>query len=472
MNFFTKTLCYFAGANLRILRKYPEEIMRYSSIGTTIFFTGLFASLSGGYAAYKIFHNFEASILIGVIWGLLIFNLDRYIVMSLQKKGDFLQEFLTALPRILLAIMISFVIAKPLEIRIFEDRIASVIDDKKTELKKRGIIDREVIYGSDKLSEEILNIEDEISELEKLKSERPKGKIFQDLLNEKEALENTLETQKNNFDLEQSKVSRFFGNYTVKKIIDGKEIEVPATRSKDLQPSIWQKIRPTVLRRDRSKIDIQTTTENLEANRVQRKNELKVHNKNYNEKISAKKEELKAKKQEKVKSDKESKIARDNTDAINNRAFSENFIAQLEALGVLTKYKENTTDNEGNIIEVNNTLYWVNIGIILLFIMIETAPIFVKLISPQGQYDIAFQTKLAVDEAKEVSEANIKLLQNQQAEDLELFVSQQEKKHKQQALIKLLQKWETKTEHKINSLKGFKKFQELLKKIITFKRKG
>jgi hypothetical protein len=70
-----------------------------------------------------VFDNLIISLLFGIVWGLMIFNLDRYIVSSMRKEGSFINEFKLALPRIILAIIISVVIARPLELKIFEKEI-------------------------------------------------------------------------------------------------------------------------------------------------------------------------------------------------------------------------------------------------------------------------------------------------------------------------------------------------------------
>ena len=116
-----------AGANDAILSKCPSESSKYAGIGATIFFTGVFAALAGGYALFTIFDSYVAAIFFGLLWGLMIFNLDRYIVSSMRKNGNPQQEWLTALPRIVLAVIISIVIAKPLELRIFEKEVESEI---------------------------------------------------------------------------------------------------------------------------------------------------------------------------------------------------------------------------------------------------------------------------------------------------------------------------------------------------------
>src|SRR5687768_13185186 len=112
-----------SGADLELLKKCPTESSKYVGIGATIFFTGLFAALSGGYALFTVFDSFIAAIVFGLVWGLMIFNLDRYIVSSMRKEGKFGREFVLATPRILLAILISIVIAKPLELKVFDKEI-------------------------------------------------------------------------------------------------------------------------------------------------------------------------------------------------------------------------------------------------------------------------------------------------------------------------------------------------------------
>src|SRR5688500_13748424 len=116
----TSFFIFCSGSDAELLEKCPTEISKYAGIGATIFFTGLFAALAGGYSLYTVFDNVWFAILFGVAWGLMIFNLDRYIVSGIRKEGRPRREFVMAIPRILLAMLISVVIAKPLELKIFE----------------------------------------------------------------------------------------------------------------------------------------------------------------------------------------------------------------------------------------------------------------------------------------------------------------------------------------------------------------
>ncbi len=70
---------------------------------------------------------FIPPLLFGLVWSLLIFNLDRFIVSTIRKRDQFGREFLQATPRIILAIIIAIVISKPLEIKIFEKEINTVL---------------------------------------------------------------------------------------------------------------------------------------------------------------------------------------------------------------------------------------------------------------------------------------------------------------------------------------------------------
>jgi len=116
-----------SGATVSILKRCPTEQSKYAGIGATIFFTGLLAGLSSGYALYSVFDSIGYAILFGAVWGLMIFNLDRLIVLSMRKSNNKYKEFMQATPRFILAVLIALVISKPLEIKIFEKEIATEV---------------------------------------------------------------------------------------------------------------------------------------------------------------------------------------------------------------------------------------------------------------------------------------------------------------------------------------------------------
>jgi hypothetical protein len=116
---------FCSGVHHSILKRTPTDLNKYVGIGATIFFTGVFAAIAGAYALFTVFNSYIVSAIFGLLWGLMIFNLDRYIVSTIKKKGSFFRDFISAMPRILLAILIAVVIAKPLELKIFDSEIQS-----------------------------------------------------------------------------------------------------------------------------------------------------------------------------------------------------------------------------------------------------------------------------------------------------------------------------------------------------------
>lgn len=116
---------FCAAADSEILRRCPTaEHQKYASIGATVFFTGMLAALSGGYALYTVFGSVGIAIGLGLFWGLLVFNLDRFIVSTIKKSTHRFGQLKQVLPRLLLAVFLAIVISKPLELKIFEQEIA------------------------------------------------------------------------------------------------------------------------------------------------------------------------------------------------------------------------------------------------------------------------------------------------------------------------------------------------------------
>lgn len=140
-----------AGGDRYILERatYSDQI-KYMCLGGIVVATGLMAGLAGGYAFYTIFspkgsalideiHGPTAisSTIFGIFWGLMIFNIDRFIVTS-TGKGDGTEkitwdEFRSAIPRILMGAIIALTISKPIEIRMFQTEINIKLKEKQIE---------------------------------------------------------------------------------------------------------------------------------------------------------------------------------------------------------------------------------------------------------------------------------------------------------------------------------------------------
>jgi len=154
-----------SGADTDILKTCSKaEQIKYAGIGGTVFFTALMASIASSYALFTVFDNYFTAIFFGLIWGLLIFNLDRFIVSTIKKQNHKWRELWQATPRIILAVIIAVVISKPLEMKIFEKEINQVLLTKKNDLTlaNKNQIATQFTPEIDKLQTEINGLKNEI----------------------------------------------------------------------------------------------------------------------------------------------------------------------------------------------------------------------------------------------------------------------------------------------------------------------
>lgn len=175
-----------AGADEYLLRRstYSDQI-KYFCMGGIVIATGVMAAMAGGYAIYTIFEpkgsaldtdihtpTMFLSIAFGIVWGLIIFNIDRFIVTS-TGKGDGTeaitrQEFKSALPRILMGIIIALTISKPIEIRMFKSEIDQALFQKQEDIKEKDKKEAYASYETDlnQLNSKKDSLQNAINELE------------------------------------------------------------------------------------------------------------------------------------------------------------------------------------------------------------------------------------------------------------------------------------------------------------------
>ena len=148
----TRFLWMCAGADAAILERCPySDSVKFQGVGGIVLATSVLAFASGSYAFYTVFEPKTATalardvhlptaitaILAGVVWGLVIFNIDRFIVSS-TGKGDGTEkitatELAQSMPRLLLAILLGIVISAPLEIRILKPEIDAQLELEQNE---------------------------------------------------------------------------------------------------------------------------------------------------------------------------------------------------------------------------------------------------------------------------------------------------------------------------------------------------
>jgi len=165
LNSVQKLLIWSAGADQEILSQEScrTERYKYESIGTTVILTAIMAFCSGGYALFTVFGSLTISISLGFIWGSIIFNLDRFFILtaSQNKSSSKLQFWVGAATRLSIAILLGFIVAKPLELRLFESEINQKISQQRREREReesRKDQDTPDVKRINKINEEIDNL--------------------------------------------------------------------------------------------------------------------------------------------------------------------------------------------------------------------------------------------------------------------------------------------------------------------------
>ncbi|PHN01146.1 DUF4407 domain-containing protein [Flavilitoribacter nigricans] len=424
--FLTHFFSLCAGSDVDVLSKCSKkEQNKHAGIGATVFMTGLVAWISGGYAFHRVFFEQAGSsesifvgIALGLVWGLLIFNIDRFLVMSMQKTQGLWGQIAMALPRLLLAILISFVIAKPIEVRLFEDRIISEIllmkgaeyEERQAKLKER--------FGIPQLENDLLELDTTIEVLDSLYKSPPAVFQLKALIPEDSLCQVKLQGIKNTnggkiSELEQNnvKITREISqiNSTIQNLelivsdtlASAESIRNASTQSKRLintRNELYsrRRINNGVIERLLGEIE----TQEEECSDIREK--ISAKEEPYYIDIRQRLETAKNQKDSlikviaKGKQDLEQEFLRDT--AIIGDSYKPTLLTQIDALSSLTQWKKPIENDEGEIERPSNTLWWTGILISLIFIVIETAPILVKLMSDEGEYDLLVDK--TIDETK------------------------------------------------------------------------
>jgi hypothetical protein len=117
-------LAWLGGANTDVLDRVPTERARFIQMALVLLTTASIAVMSMMFALNDGVHvPFAAAVIGGLFWGFVILNLDRFLVLSMGHTRDWKRLVLMALPRLLLAAVISLVVATPMTLRIFQHDI-------------------------------------------------------------------------------------------------------------------------------------------------------------------------------------------------------------------------------------------------------------------------------------------------------------------------------------------------------------
>ncbi len=367
-------------------------------MGLTILLTGTFAACSGAYAVLQVFdpvaigaeHSpraIQLAIALGIVWGIFIINLDRLIVMTMTKTGNGITYWLKAGLRIAFAVIISLVIAKPLEVRLFQDRITAQIDELSLAKSRSDAQKISILNGLPTKTRDVEQTEADLREVEQkiqsggcLTIACQEANTARSVANTKlSGFNNTKQPKINSLENQikaiQDQPSSY--NYSVK---DGQE-------RRTMRPEISSKI--SALKSARSPLVNERALIQREIKKAD--NELGIAKRNYSDQLAAEERDIMERRDAAlIRKDEAVNAAEERqqlSDLANRTAYTNNLTSQLEALGSLTAWTPATIRADGTIIDADNTFFYINWMITILFIMIETSPVFVKIMTAPGAYD-------------------------------------------------------------------------------------
>jgi hypothetical protein len=185
-----RLLWSFAGAESQILEQEAcaTERSKYSLIGTCVLISSAVAAAAGAYAFSFIVGSSSLAITLGLIWGLLILTLDRFLVLNTTPAahanlGNRVHHLLTHIaPRLVLATVVGVLVAEPLLLRLFRDEIKYQV-----EVERQGHL-LQAKKNAGGLFSEIDNLEERIGLLEDEVKKRQdyRNEIYQQMISERE----------------------------------------------------------------------------------------------------------------------------------------------------------------------------------------------------------------------------------------------------------------------------------------------
>lgn len=442
---FGRFFLFCSGASEQVLKQCPHvERTKHASIGVTVLFTGIFACFSCFYALYRVFLNEEfaipSAIAISILWGIFVFNLDRFLVSTVRKEGVFMRDLKNVSPRILLAIVIAIVIATPLKVKIFEDRLVREIYEMKKMESENDREDYKRQYNLEGLENRATEIETSVKTFLEKSTGEPEGELFpyklqlhQKCLQEKDELWKkaqeeiptlqttrggverritTKVTERDEIRTEKQSVEAALGDVTARVSSYIAQESQRINRSSVIgEQRVQLPVAPKELRNEKQEIEkrldeLRATERGLTKNvtdlvnerasidsEISRLNnapgikdtecsgiygEIETLRKEWATTNAEQAEEARKllEAQRKTVGEAQAQVEAGATEGAKaiEASYSMNFLTQLEALDSLLDKRF-------------TTVWWTHWMLSILFVLVETAPIFVKLLTPKSPYD-------------------------------------------------------------------------------------
>lgn len=124
-----RRMAVLGGADNDVLDEVPEEVPRFVQMFLVLAGTALVSSLSMMFALLTgVRVSIFLAIPLALIWGLIIYNLDRFLTSTMRSTKNVFRLLGLAFPRIIMAALIGIVVAEPLVLQVFQNDIAREVN--------------------------------------------------------------------------------------------------------------------------------------------------------------------------------------------------------------------------------------------------------------------------------------------------------------------------------------------------------
>ena len=119
-----RRMAVLGGADNDVLDEVPEEVPRFVQMFLVLAGTALVSALSMMFALLTgVRISIFLAIPLALVWGLIIFNLDRFLTSTMRSTTNVFRLLGLAFPRIIMAALIGIVVAEPLVLQVFQNDI-------------------------------------------------------------------------------------------------------------------------------------------------------------------------------------------------------------------------------------------------------------------------------------------------------------------------------------------------------------
>jgi len=131
LNYLPKFFLWCAGSSIEVLNNTTQsEYIKHIGFGTLVIIPSIISFISSSYAISTLTENPKIYFTVGIIWSMIVFSFDRFIVSTFRKEDSMLKDLRSFrfISRLIIAFFIGIVVSHPLVMFIFEESISEQLN--------------------------------------------------------------------------------------------------------------------------------------------------------------------------------------------------------------------------------------------------------------------------------------------------------------------------------------------------------